>query len=337
MMTQAIAMRSVSKVYRTALETKVGLHDLSLLVPVGSFTALVGPNGAGKSSAIKIVATLTRPTTGEVRVFGHDTVADGANVRRQIGYAGQETSTDMYATVNENIRHHAAMYGVPTRSAVARAAELLDTFGLRKQSSMEVRRLSGGQRRRLDIAMALVHQPRLLILDEPTANLDPDARRRVWETLRALRARQELTILFSTHYLEEADDYADQVALVNKGCCVTNGTPQQLKAELGGESLVLDFGDGAQAMRAAQLLQGRASDAAPLTAGTRVIVPCSGARQIHALLDQLTANAVVPTSVTLSQPSLDDVYIRLTGASFEVADLAGQQAQLERKAGAWAW
>jgi ABC-2 type transport system ATP-binding protein len=336
MMTEAIAMRSVSKVYRTGLETKVGLHDLSLSVPTGCFTALVGPNGAGKSSAIKIVATLSRPTTGEVRVFGHDTVHAGASVRREIGYAGQETSTDMYATVSENIRHHAAMYGMPARAAAQRSAELLDTFGLGKQSAMEVRRLSGGQRRRLDIAMALVHQPRLLILDEPTANLDPDARRRVWDTLRSLRGRQELTILFSTHYLEEADDYADQVALVNKGRCVTNGTPQQLKSELGGESLVLDFGDGAQAMRAAQLLPTQ-DGATPLTAGTRVIVPCSGARQIHALLDQLTASGLVPVSVTLSQPSLDDVYIRLTGASFDVADLAGQQAQLERKAGAWAW
>lgn len=336
-MTEAIVMRSVSKVYRDGMETKVGLHDLSLSVAGNRFAALVGPNGAGKSSAIKAIATLSRPTTGEVRVFGLDTVAAGARVRREIGYVGQETSCDLYATVQENIRHHTSMYGLPARAAAQRAAELLDTFGLARQAGMEVRRLSGGQRRRVDIAMALVHQPRLLILDEPTANLDPDARRRVWDILGDLRQRQELTILFSTHYLEEADGHADHVVFIDKGRCVAAAPPAQLKAELGGESLLLDFGDGAPAMRAARLLLGRGGAAAPLTAGPRVIVPCSGAREIHELLDLLRAGGVAPVSVTLSRPSLDDVYIRLTGASFEAADLEGQQAQLERRTGAWAW
>jgi len=333
----AIAMHAVSKVYRESLETRIGLHDLTLSVPAGHFAALVGPNGAGKSSAIKVMATLLRPTTGSVHVFGHDTVRAGKNVRREIGYVGQENSTDMYATVHENMLYHAARYGMAVRAAVPRAEELLASFGLEKQAAMEVRRLSGGQRRRLDVAMALAHRPRLLILDEPTANLDPDARRRVWDTLNRLRQQQELTIMFSTHYLEEADEHADHVFFIDRGRCITDGSPRQLKTGLGGESLVLEFADGAQAMHAALTLGDLEGDARPLVANARIIMPCEGARHIHTVLDRLAGQGLVPQSVTLSRPSLDDVYIRLTGASFESVDLENQQAQVRRQSGIWAW
>jgi ABC-2 type transport system ATP-binding protein len=335
--THAIAARSVSKIYRTALETKVALHDLSLFVVPSSFTALVGPNGAGKTTAIKTVATLIRPTTGSVCIFGNDSSTFGTRVRKEIGYVGQETSTDTYASVTENILHHGAMYGLATKTSVTRAEELLNTFGLDKQAEMEVRRLSGGQRRRLDIAMALLHQPRLLILDEPTANLDPDARRRVWETLRRIRQRQELTILFSTHNLEEADRNADDIFFIDKGRCVTNGSPAQLKDSLGGESLVMEFIDTENAMRAGLVLSERKGGAEAVLAGSSVIVPCDGAREIHALLELLAHQSLVPESVSLSRPSLEDVYIRLTGATFESADLEGQQAQITRQKGNWQW
>lgn len=334
-MINAIETRSVSKVYRTAMETSVGLHDLSMEIGANQFAALVGPNGAGKTSAIKLIATLARPTTGRVTVFGHDVVREGQAVRRLIGYAGQETSTDLYATPLENIRHHATMYGLTASEARASAAELLDTFGLHQQAGMEVRRLSGGQRRRLDIALSMVHRPRLLILDEPTVNLDPDGRRRLWDILCRLRAERDLTILFSTHYLDEADGYADKVIFVDKGRCVAAGTVDQLKASLGGECLVLQFDDGDHAMRAARRLTPTEQFKDAMVAGERIVTACSTTEHITAILNFLAERDLAPKSVTLSRPSLDDVYIRLTGASFEQVNIDAQNSRHQRLA--WSW
>jgi ABC-2 type transport system ATP-binding protein len=214
------------------------LDGLNLSVPRGAIFTLVGPNGAGKSTAVKILTSLARPDEGTATVAGIDVLADPAGVRRAIGVVGQRSGADPNATGRENLTLQGHLYGLDTESARLRADELLARFQLTSAARRFVRHYSGGMQRRLDVALGLVHRPKVLFLDEPTTGLDPESRAAMWQEIGRLASEDRMTVLLTTHYLEEADRLADTIAIVDMGRVVAEGTPSQLKVRT--ESRTLD-------------------------------------------------------------------------------------------------
>ena len=292
------------------------LDGLSLAVPAGTIFGLLGPNGAGKSTTVRILTTLSRPDAGAARVAGHDVLADPAAVRRAIGCVGQRSGVDLDATGAENLILQGQIHGLRGRELAARVAELLDQFALADAGARLVRTYSGGMQRRLDIALALVHRPQVLFLDEPTTGLDPEVRAELWREIERL-AREGLSILLTTHYLEEADRLASELAIVDRGRLVAGGSPERLKAELRGDSIHVELGFAANGAVQAAL--------DPLPGIRELVIDGSslharadeGARAVPLVLGALEAGGVDVASVTVSRPSLDDVYLRHAGRSFE--------------------
>jgi len=293
------------------------LDGLSLSVPAGTIFGLLGPNGAGKSTTVRILTTLSRPDSGRATVAGRDVLGDPGAVRRAIGCVGQRSGVDRDATGVENLQLQGQIHGMHGRELAARIAELLDQFGLAEAGGRFVRTYSGGMQRRLDIAMALVHRPQVLFLDEPTTGLDPEVRAEMWREIERLARDEGLTILLTTHYLEEADRLASDLAIIDRGRRVAGGSPERLKAELRGDAIQVELGFAAEGAVAAAL--------EPL-AGIRELVidgtslkarADEGARAVPLVLGALEARGVDVASVTVSRPSLDDVYLRHAGRSFE--------------------
>jgi ABC-2 type transport system ATP-binding protein len=312
--------RSVHAIEAEALVKTYGdvraLDGLSLVVPAGTVFGLLGPNGAGKSTTVRILTTLSRPDAGAARVAGRDVLADPAEVRRAIGCVGQRSGVDVEATGVENLILQGQVHGLRGRELAARAAELLDQFGLAEAGGRFVKTYSGGMQRRLDIAMALVHRPQVLFLDEPTTGLDPEVRAELWREI-LMMAREGLSILLTTHYLEEADRLASELAIVDRSRVVAGGTPDALKAELRGDSVHVELGFAANGAVWAAL------DPLPgirelVIEGTSLHARADeGARAVPAVLGALEAGGIDVASVTVSRPSLDDVYLRHTGRSFQ--------------------
>jgi ABC-2 type transport system ATP-binding protein len=234
----AIEARGLVKTYPGPGKTRVrALDGLTLSVAKGTIFALVGPNGAGKTTTVKILTTLASPDEGAAAVEGIDVIADPAQARRVIGVVAQRSGADPAATGRENLILQAHLYGMPTATARARADELLDRFQLIEAAGRFVRTYSGGMQRRLDVALGLVHQPRVLFLDEPTTGLDPESRAAMWDEITTLATADQVTVLLTTHYLDEADRLAGHVAIVDRGRVVAEGDPGQLKRDLGVDSL----------------------------------------------------------------------------------------------------
>jgi ABC-2 type transport system ATP-binding protein len=234
----AIEAHSLVKTYPGPGKSRVrALDGLTLGVAKGTIFALVGPNGAGKSTTVKILTTLASPDEGTAAVEGIDVIAAPARARRVIGVVAQRSGADPAATGRENLILQAHLYGMPTRAARARADELLDRFQLTEAAGRFVRTYSGGMQRRLDVALGLVHQPRVLFLDEPTTGLDPESRAAMWDEINTLATADQVTVLLTTHYLDEADRLAGRVAIVDRGRVVAEGDPGQLKRDLGVDSL----------------------------------------------------------------------------------------------------
>jgi len=219
------------------------LDGLTFSVPDGVVLGLLGPNGAGKSTTVKILTTLSRADSGRARVAGYDVVGRQDQVRRSIGYVPQKSSSDPMATGMENLVLSGRIYGLSRPSAVRRATELLERFDLTEAGDRQVKTYSGGMQRKLDVALGLVHRPRVLFLDEPTTGLDPEARADLWNEVGRLSGDEGLTVLLTTHYLEEADRLAGQLAIVDHGKIVAEGTPEALKAELRGDSVHVELVD----------------------------------------------------------------------------------------------
>ena len=224
-----IEFSHVGKRYRG----RAALADLSLTVAAGTFFALLGPNGAGKTTCIRMMSTLTRPTTGTIRVGGHDVVKDAAGVRRQIGVVFQNHSLDDDLTVNENLHLHSMIHSMQAADSRRRTNALLDLVGMAARTRQLVRSLSGGEKRRVEIVRALLHRPRILYLDEPTVGLDTQVRNALWSYLKHISAAEGVTVVFTTHYLEEAEANADEVALINRGQLLGSGTTEALNSALG--------------------------------------------------------------------------------------------------------
>jgi len=284
------------------------LDGVDLTVPTGSIFALLGPNGAGKTTLVRILATLVRPDAGTATVAGHDLLADPVGVRRSISLTGQYAAVDDVLTGEENLRMMARLLHLSPRAARARTDELLAEFGLEHARHRRVKTYSGGMRRRLDLAVSMIGNPKLLFLDEPTTGLDPLSREQLWGTVRGL-AGAGVTVLLTTQYLEEADQLADTIAMLHQGRIVAERTAGQLKSSLGGEVVRLHFADPAGYRRAlASVTAIRADDRLRM-----VEVGTDGsAAAVHELLGLLGAAGAAAARVAVDRPSLDDVFRALT-------------------------
>jgi ABC-2 type transport system ATP-binding protein len=295
------------------------LDGLSVEVPAGIVFALLGPNGAGKSTTVKILTTLSRPDAGSARVAGVDVRADPDAVRRRIGLVSQKPSSDPMATGRENLELAGRIQGLSRTHARDRARTLLERFGLTEAAERLVKTWSGGMSRKLDVAIGLVHRPEVLFLDEPTTGLDPQARAQMWAEIGRLSAHEQVTVLLTTHYLDEADHLAERLAIVDHGRIVVEGTPEQLKSELHGDAVDVELGSAAAAGAASAALA-RLGLRDVVVEGSRLRARTDdAARRVPAVLAVLDEAGTPASSVTVARPSLDDVYLRHVGHSIEAA------------------
>lgn len=326
-MDNAIEARGLVKTYKGDVRA---LKGVSLAVKTGTVVSLLGPNGAGKSTTVKILTTLSRPDAGEAFVAGRDVVRQPGKVRLAIGAVAQKSGLDQDLTGRENLILQGRVYGMRGAALRSRAQDLLERFDLDEAGDRTVRTYSGGMQRKLDVAVGLVHQPQVLFLDEPTTGLDPEARTDMWGEIRRL-AGEGLTILMTTHYLEEADSLAQRLAIVDRGVVVAEGTPDELKGELRGDAIAVELED--------QPLDGevrRALDKVPDLYDVSVEARAlraradSGARAVPVVLAALESEGVKVASVTVSRPSLDDVYLRYAGRAFSEADSEAHREESKR-------
>ncbi|MFD0273892.1 ATP-binding cassette domain-containing protein [Kitasatospora sp. NPDC127111] len=293
------------------------VRGIDLAVAAGEIFGFLGPNGAGKTTTLRMLATLIRPDGGEARIAGADLLADPAEVRRRIGYVAQGGGTTDAVSAREELVLQARMHGTGKATALRRAEEALRAFGLTEFADRACRTYSGGQRRRVDIALGVVHAPRVLFLDEPTVGLDPAGRGQVWAEIRRLRD-EGMTVVVTTHYLEEADALCDRVAIVDHGGIVAEGTPETLKREISGDVLLVglpagETGRATEALREQAVLHRLEVQGED---GLRLYLD-DGAAAIPQVLRALDAAGVVPGTVRLQRPSLDDVFLARTGRSIE--------------------
>jgi ABC-2 type transport system ATP-binding protein len=316
----AIVVDGLEKTY--GKDTRA-LDGIRFEVRAGEVFGLLGPNGAGKSTTVRILVTLTKPDAGRALVAGHDVVRDPGAVRRAIGYVPQHTGVDVHATGRENLTLQGQVQGMRGAGLRARVDELLERFGLGEKAEALVRTYSGGQKRRLDVATGLVHRPQVFFLDEPTTGLDPEARTAMWAELERLARDEQLTILLTTHYLEEADRLAERVAIVSRGHVVAEGAPDALKRELRGDAVTLELENGNDE-RAAALLRGLPEVFEVMRERGRVHARVEhGAQAVPRLLAALEGERVPVVAVTVARPSLDDVYLHHTGRAFAAEDAEG--------------
>ncbi|MEV5708059.1 ATP-binding cassette domain-containing protein [Actinoallomurus sp. NPDC052274] len=312
----AIEVRDLKKSYSDDVQA---LDGISFDVPAGTVFGLLGPNGAGKSTTIKILTTLTRPDAGTAKITGVDVVARPGKVRHAIGCVAQQSGVDPAATGRENLLLQGRLYGLRGNALKSRVDELLDRFDLVKPAGQLAKTYSGGMRRKLDVAMGLVHRPKVLFLDEPTTGLDPEARSELWQEIVKL-AGEGVTVILTTHYLEEADELARDLVILDQGRIVAQGSPAQLKNELHGDAIQVELAEAfpPDAVQAALADLEGVRDV--VTSERRVSARVDhGASAAPAVLSSLETAGLRVVSVTLSAPTLDDVYLRHAGRTFRSA------------------
>ena len=299
------------------------VDDVSFKVESGQIFGFLGPNGAGKSTIIKILTSLALPSSGSATVGGYDVVSQAEQVRRIMGVALQDIGLDPIMKSLELLTLQAQLFGATRAEGASRARELVQLVGLTDAVDRRVGTYSGGMRRRLDLALALVHQPQVLFLDEPTTGLDPASRRDLWEEVRRLNRQFGMTIFLTTQYLEEADELADVVAIINNGRIATSGTPDALKANVGQESINVSFNNPETAEVASVELMSLAQSIQIDRSMVRLYTE-QAARSVPAVINRLQQVDITPISLTLTQPTLDDVFLQVTGKSLQAQD--AQQA-----------
>jgi len=309
----------VSAIEVTGLEREFpggirAVDGVDLEVAEGEIYAFLGPNGAGKTTTVRMLTTLLRPTGGSARVAGHDVVSEAGQVRRAIGVALQEAALDPLMTGRELIELQATLHGIPRAEAGRRGEALLDRVGLSEAAGRRVGGYSGGMRRRLDLASALVHQPRVLFLDEPTTGLDPVSRKGIWEEVSALN-REGTTVFLTTQYLEEADQLANRVGIIARGGIVAEGTPASLKAEIGNPHLEIGLVDGSPET-AAQVCRAFGRPL-PERDGKVLLELAGGAGDVAQVVRALDEAGILVESLELVEPTLDDVFVAKTGEHIE--------------------
>jgi ABC-2 type transport system ATP-binding protein len=316
-MTLAIEADELTKTYPPDVRA---LDGLSLAVETGTIFGLLGPNGAGKSTTVRILTTLSRPDTGSARVAGIDVLADPVRVRHAIGVVGQKHAMDPEATGRENLVLQGEFYGLTGRELRRRVGEALERFSLADAADRQAKTYSGGMQRRLDVAMGLIHRPQVLFLDEPTTGLDPEARTNLWREIERLAREELMTILITTHYMDEADRLAAQLAIVDRGRIVARGTPDELKAGLEGDAIHVELADAQDGAARSALALVDGVGEATLEGRTLRARARDGSAAIPAVLAALDTHGVKVASVTMARPSLDDVYLRHAGRAFSSAE-----------------
>ena len=322
------------EVQRLEREFKGGLkavQGIDLEVAPGEVYGFLGPNGAGKTTTVRMLVTLLRPTGGRALVAGHNVATEPHLVRQRIGVALQEAALDMLMTGRELMELQATLHGIAPREVASRSAALIERVGLSQAAERRVGTYSGGMRRRLDLAMALIHSPEVLFLDEPTTGLDPVSRITLWDEVRRLRD-EGTTVFLTTQYLEEADQLADRVGIINAGRIVAEGTPAALKAEVGRPHLDLTFTEETDLDQARAVLA-RFGDHRPASEGCHLsIAIAGGATEIAPIVRALDDEGLLVASLNLVQPTLDDVFVDKTGRHLEGADQAAPAPEPESEA-----
>jgi ABC-2 type transport system ATP-binding protein len=312
----AINVRGISKSFGDVR----ALVDVNLEAPRGMVLGLLGPNGAGKTTLVRVLTTLLKPDSGTASVAGLDVVRDATKLREQIGLAGQYAAVDENLTGLENLTMVGRLYGSDRRPAKARGRELLERFDLVDAANRPTKTFSGGMRRRLDLAAALVNKPPVLFLDEPTSGLDPRSRLSLWDVIEEL-VGEGRTVLLTTQYLEEADRLANTIAVIDRGRLIAEGTPDELKDRVGGERLEVTLGEPSDLEPAVQALAPMSEDGAPTVEG---LVVCVHIRQrrgsIVEAVNRLSDAGVEVDDLAINRPTLDDVFLTLTGHAAESDD-----------------
>ncbi|CAN5288189.1 daunorubicin resistance protein DrrA family ABC transporter ATP-binding protein [soil metagenome] len=325
----AITAEGLTKIYKTRSGKVHALDGLDLNVEEGTVLGLLGPNGAGKTTTVRVLATLLQPDSGRASVLGYDVERDAQQLRRVIGLSGQYAAVDENLTGRENLWMFGRLYQLPSKTARERADQLLDQFDLSDAGDRTVKTYSGGMRRRLDLASALIGHPKLLFLDEPTTGLDPRSRMGMWDVIRRL-VREGSTLLLTTQYLEEADALADVIAVVDHGKIIAEGTADELKSKVGGERVEVVVRDQSDLMTARDVLSRHCLADATVDEHTRrLTAPAEGgAQQLVTVIRALDDAGIAMADVGLRRPTLDDVFLSLTGhvAEREVADAQDDDA-----------
>ncbi|MEU8157802.1 ATP-binding cassette domain-containing protein [Micromonospora sp. NPDC048986] len=314
-----IETRGLRKSFRSRAgrETKTvdAVRGVDLDVATGEIFGFLGPNGAGKTTTLRMLATLIEPDGGDATIAGADLRKDPAEVRRRIGYVPQGGSTWDESTAREELVLHARMYGISKADAQRRAARALDAFQLTEYADRKCKTYSGGQRRRVEIALGIIHEPKIVFLDEPTTGLDPQSRAHMWDEIRRLRA-DGMTVFITTHYLDEADALCDRIAIMDNGEVVAEGTPTELKREISGDVVLVGL-DLAATPQAAQTLDGEpyVNKLETVDEGGLRLYVDEGATAIPQVLRRLDHAGLELRSIELHRPSLDDVFLTKTGRS----------------------
>ena len=304
------------------------VDGIDLEVAAGEIYGFLGPNGAGKSTTVHMLTTLLPPTAGRATVAGFDIAHQGADVRRHIGAALQEAALDNFLTGREHMDLQAGLSGLGKTERTSRGTELLERVGLIEAADRKVGGYSGGMKRRLDLAMALVHRPSILFLDEPTTGLDPQSRSALWDEVQRLATDDGVTVFLTTQYLEEADVLADRVGIIDRGRIVAEGTPDELKRDIGGDTVEAIPADPHDLERAAEVLAGFGHGAAHSPKGVAVRLS-RGAEQLAEIVRALDDADIALAHLQLHSPSLDDVFLAKTGRSLEGAGEEGEAAAEE--------
>jgi len=301
------------------------VDGISLTVQPGEIYGFLGPNGAGKSTTVLMLTTLLPPTSGTARVAGYDIVKEGPQVRASIGAALQEAALDPFLTGRDHLRLQAALHGLPRGERKRRSDELLERVGLSEAADRRVRGYSGGMKRRLDLALALVHRPSILFLDEPTTGLDPQSRSALWAEMSRLAREDGVTVFLTTQYLEEADVLADRVGIIDRGRIVAEDTPDALKAEIGRPSVEATPANPEERDAVAKAL-GRFGEEIPAQPGAVAVRLDHGADDLADVVRALDAENLKVSNLRLDEPSLNDVFLEKTGRSLEGAGEGAEEA-----------
>jgi ABC-2 type transport system ATP-binding protein len=315
-----IEARGLARTFKSRGRTVEAVRGVDLDVEAGELVGFLGPNGAGKTTTLRMLTTLLRPTAGTAKVGGVDLLADPVGVRKKIGYVAQGGGTAPECRVIEEIEIQGRFYGLSKADAVRRGAELSEQLDIAGLEQRLVRTLSGGQKRRLDIALGLIHSPGLVFLDEPTTGLDPQSRANLWEHIRSLRAEHGVTVFLTTHYLEEADSLCDRILVIDNGKIVAGGTPDELKASVSGDGITVDV-PAEMVADAAEVVAHLAGTTDVTTADNtvRFRVP-RGDTALPELLRALDGKGIPMTSLRVQRPSLDDVFLSMTGRTLRDAE-----------------
>ncbi len=314
-----IHAEGLTKVFTAKTAKVAAVSDLTFTARRGELVAFLGPNGAGKSTSLRMLTTLISPTSGTARVVGRDIRSDAAGVRARIGYVGQLTSGSFSQRARDELLSQGAFYGMTRRDSIRRADELIDSLDLASFANRTVQQLSGGQKRRLDVALGLMHAPPLLFLDEPSTGLDPQSRANLWEHILHLRTQHGTTVFLTTHYLEEADRYAERVMVMDRGRIIADDHADALKATLAGDVLTFGFSDAAQAADAREVVARLTQAEITIADDAMSFTTPEGSRLLPAIVRELDAAGITVRSATGVPPTLDDVFLALTGRTLREA------------------